>query len=388
MANQISRRISSKGSEHVIEVIWPRTELVELLGVTHPIIQAPMSGYVGPALVAAVCNAGALGSLGCGPLPTQAVRDQIEDIRRTTNQPFNLNFFAHTAPHIDAGTARRVGERLTVYYDELGLGAVPEAIDPLPRFDEERLRLILDLRPRVVSFHFGLPPREMLTRIKQVGCVVLSSATTVAEARALEAQGCDAIIAQGFEAGGHRGTFTSGGGAGLIGTMALVPQVVDAVRVPVIAAGGIADGRGIAAAFALGASGVQLGTAFLGCPEATVPDPYRQALHRAADEDTRLTRVFTGRPARALRNRLIDEMGDAETLEFPVQLSLMQALFKANSDASRAGFLPLWAGQAAPLIRDLPAARLIETFVAECRGRLPIISGSRSSEHRVRSALA
>ena len=174
-----------------------------------------------------------------------------------------------------------------------------------------------------------------------------------------------------FEAGGHRGTFTEGDGAGLIGTMALVPQVVDAVSVPVIAAGGIADGRGIAAAFALGASGVQMGTAFLGCPEAAVPEVHRSALHGAADEDTRLTRVFTGRPARALRNRLIDEMGDAEALEFPAQASLTRPLYQANSDAARLAFLPLWAGQAAPLIRDLPAATLIDTLVAECRPRLP-----------------
>jgi nitronate monooxygenase len=380
MENPITTMLP-KYSKHVVEAKWPSRELLELLGVTHPIIQAPMSGYVGPALVAAVSNAGALGSLGCGPLPPQAVRDQIEEIRRTSNRPFNLNFFVHTAPRIDARVAGRVRERLAVYYDELGVGAVPEPLDPLPRFDEERLQLILDLRPRVVSFHFGLPPSEMLTRIKHAGCVVLSSATTVAEAKALEAQGADAIIAQGFEAGGHRGTFTSGGGAGLIGTMALVPQVVDAVRVPVIAAGGIADGSGIAAAFALGAAGVQIGTAFLGCPEATVSGHYREALHRAADEDTRLTRVFTGRPARALRNRLIDEMGDAETLEFPVQLSLMQGLFRANGEASRVGFPPLWAGQAVPLTRDLPAARLIEAFVAESWDRLRLISGSQSAEH-------
>jgi nitronate monooxygenase len=382
MTNEI-RRISSGHGGDVSKVTWPRTELLELLGVTHPIIQAPMSGYVGPALVAAVSNAGALGSLGCGALPTQVVRDQIEEIRRTTNRPFNLNFFAHTAPRIDANAASRVRERLAVYYEELGLGTVPEAIDPLPSFDEQRLQLILEARPPVVSFHFGLPPPEMLRRIKQVGCVVLSSATTVGEARALEAQGADAIIAQGFEAGGHRGTFTPGDGAGLIGTMALVPQVVDAVGVPVIAAGGIADGRGIAAAFALGANGVQIGTAFLGCPEAAVSNPYREALHRAEDEDTRLTRVFTGRLARALRNRLIDEMGDAETLEFPAQLSLIQLLVKANGGASRSDFLPLWAGQAVPLIRDLPAARLIETFIADSWDLLPRIGEGRNAKHRL-----
>ena len=231
--------------------------------------------------------------------------------------------------------------------------------------------MALELRPRVTSFHFGLPATDALKRLKEAGITLLSSATTVAEARRLETEGADAIVAQGSEAGGHRGTFTEGSGAWLIGTMALVPQIVDAVRVPVIAAGGIADGRGIAAAFALGASGVQIGTAFLGCPEATVPPIHREALHRAADEDTRLTRVFTGRPARALRNRLIDEMGEAEALDFPAQASVTRALLQATSEAARAAFLPMWAGQAAPLVRDLPAAQLIERLIAESRSRLP-----------------
>jgi nitronate monooxygenase len=351
--------------------MWPRTDLIELLGITHPIIQAPMSGFSGPALVAAVSNAGALGSLPCAALPVQTARDQAEELRRASNRPFNLNFFVHPVPSIDAQAADRVRARLASYYDEFSLGSVPEPSDPLPRFDEERLRKVLDLKPPVVSFHFGLPPADTMKRIKQTGAVVLSSATSVAEARALVAEGADAIIAQGFEAGGHRGTFTQGDGAGLIGTMALVPQVVDAVGVPVIAAGGIADGRGIAAAFALGASGVQIGTAFLGCPEATVPQIHRDALHGAADEDTRLTRVFTGRPARALRNRLIDEMADAEALEFPAQARLTRALLQANSDAARRAFMPLWAGQAASLIRDQPAATFIDTLVTETRRRLP-----------------
>src|SRR5215470_3958894 len=313
--------------------MWPRTDLLELLDITHPIIPAPMSGFSSPALVAAVSNAGALGSLGCATLATQAARDQVEEIRRASNRPFNLNFFVHPAPRIDAHVAHRVRARLSTYYDEFGAGSVPEPSVPFPHFDHERLQLVLDLRPRVVSFHFGLPPADALKRIKQTGAVVLSSATTVAEARKLEAEGVDGVIAQGLEAGGHRGTFTEGDGAGLIGTMALVPQVVDAVRVPVIAAGGIADGRGIAAAFALGASGVQIGTAFLGCLEAVVPDLHRQALHDAADEDTRLTRAYTGRPARALRNRLIDEMNENETLQFPAQASLTLPLFKLDSDA-------------------------------------------------------
>jgi nitronate monooxygenase len=354
--------------------MWPRTDLLNLLGITHPIIQAPMSGFSSPALVATVSNAGALGSLGCATLSVQTIRDQVDEIRRATNHPFNLNFFVHPSPSIDAQIAGRMRERLAAYYEEVGLGTVPEPQDLFPRFDEERVRLLLELRPRVVSFHFGLPASELLERVKHSGAIILSSATTVAEARTLESAGVDVIIAQGFEAGGHRGTFTQGDGAGLIGTMALVPQVVDAVRVPVIAAGGIADGRGIAAAFALGASGVQLGTAFLGCPEAVVPVIHREALHRAADEDTRLTRVFTGRPARALRNRLIDEMENFETLEFPAQASLLLPLWQANSDAARTAFLPLWAGQAAPLVRDVPAARLIDTLVAEAKGRLEPVS--------------
>jgi nitronate monooxygenase len=350
------------------EKIWPRTDLLDLLGITYPIIQAPMSGFGGPALVAAVSNAGALGSLGCGATPNQAARNQIKEIRLATNRPFNLNFFAHSAPRIDADVTRRMRDRLSAYYDELNLGTVPEPSDSLPIFDEERLQLVLELRPPVVSFHFGLPPADKLKRVKQTGAVVLSSATTVAEARKLEAEGADAIIAQGFEAGGHRGTFTAGDGAGLIGTMSLVPQVVDAVCIPVIAAGGIADGRGMAAAFALGASGVQIGTAFLGCPEATVADVHRDALHKAADEDTRLTRVFTGRPARVLRNRLTDELGDEEALEFPAQASLIRPLIQTNNGSA---FLPLWAGQGAPLIRDLPAAKLIDKLVVESGLRLP-----------------
>jgi nitronate monooxygenase len=282
-------------------------------------------------------------------LPTQVAGDQIEEIAGPPNPTIQSEFFAHTAPRIDANAASRYASALLSTMREFASSSGCCRGNRSATFlsTSNDFSWILESRPQVVSFHFGLPPPEVLRRIKQVGCVVLSSATTVGEARALEAQGADAIIAQGFEAGGHRGTFTSGDGAGLIGTMALVPQVVDAVGVPVIAAGGIADGRGIAAAFALGANGVQIGTAFLGWPEAAVSNPSREALHRAEDEDTRLTRVFTGRLARALRNRLIDEMGDAETLEFPVQLSLTQLLVKANGGASRADFLPLWAGQAA-----------------------------------------
>ena len=237
--------------------------------------------------------------------------------------------------------------RLSSYFDEFGLGPVPEPKEPFPPFEEEQLALVLELRPRVVSFHFGLPDASAVRRVKEAGCLIFSSATTVAEARWLEANGADAIIAQGFEAGGHRGSFSDSPGAGMVGTMALVPQIVDAVRLPVIAAGGIADGRGLAAAFALGASGAQLGTAFLGCPEATVSPLYRAQLRSAVDDGTELTRAFTGRPARALRNRFITEMADSEPLGFPLQASLVGPLWQLPNEEARAAFMPFWAGQAA-----------------------------------------
>jgi len=233
--------------------MWPRTDFLELLGITHPVIQAPMAGFAPPALAAAVCNAGGLGSIGCAGIPPATVRDQITALRQATNRPYNLNFFVHSHPRLDPEAAARMRTRLAPYFDEFGLGPVPEPTEPFPPFDEERLELVLELRPQVVSFHFGLPDATAVRRVKEAGCIILSSATTVAEARSLEANGADVIIAQGFDAGGHRGSFSGSPGAGLVGTMALVPQIVDAVRLPVIAAGGIADGRGLAAAFALGA---------------------------------------------------------------------------------------------------------------------------------------
>ena len=347
--------------------MWPRTDFLELLGLTHPIVQAPMSGLAPATLAAAVCNAGALGSIGCAVLSPAVAREQVATLRQVTNRPFNLNFFVHTHPRTDPQATARVRGRLASYFDEFGLGPVPEPKEPIPTFDEERLSLVLELRPRVVSFHFGLPEAPAMRQIKEAGCIVLSSATTVAEARSLEANGADAIIAQGLEAGGHRGSFSGSPGAGMVGTMALVPQIVDAVRVPVIAAGGIADGRGIAAAFALGASGAQIGTAFLGCPEATLSPLYRAQLQAATDDVTELTRAFTGRPARAIRNRFITEMADCESLEFPLQMSLISPLLQLSGDEARAEFMPVWAGQAAPLVRDLPAGRLVEALVAEAQ---------------------
>ncbi|MBV8506633.1 MAG: nitronate monooxygenase [Alphaproteobacteria bacterium] len=347
--------------------MWPRTDFVELLGITHPVIQAPMAGFASPALAAAVCNTGALGSIGCAGIPLATVREQITALRQATNRPYNLNFFVHSRPRLDPDGSARMRTTLASYFNEFGLGPVPEPKEPFPPFDEERLDLILELRPRVVSFHFGLPDATAVRRVKEAGCIILSSATTVAEARSLEANGADVIIAQGFEAGGHRGSFSGSPGAGNIGTMALVPQIADAVRLPVIAAGGIADGRGLAAAFALGASGVQLGTAFLGCPEATVSPLHRARLRSAADDGTELTRAFTGRPARALRNRYVTEMANSEPLEFPLQGSLVRPLWELPSEEARASFMPFWAGQGAPLIREIPASQLIDKLVVEAQ---------------------
>jgi nitronate monooxygenase len=347
--------------------MWPRTNFLELLGITHPVVQAPMSGFTPPALVTAVCNAGGLGSIGCVGQPPDLLREQVATVRQATNRPFNLNFFAHRTSQTSPEATVRVRTRLAAYFDEFGLGAVPEPTEPFSSFDTEQLDLVLELRPRVVSFHFGLPQSAVVQRLKEAGCIIFSSATTVAEARSIEANGADVVIAQGFDAGGHRGSFSDSAGAGMVGTMALVPQIVDAVHVPVIAAGGIADGRGIAAAFALGASGVQIGTAFLGCPETTISPLYRARLRAASDDATEVTRAFTGRPARALRNRFVTEMADTEPLDFPLQASLVGPLWRMSNEEARAAFMPVWAGQAAPLMRDLPAAQLIEALVAEAQ---------------------
>jgi nitronate monooxygenase len=347
--------------------MWPRTDFLELLGIAHPIVQAPMSGFTPPALVTAVCNAGGLGSIGCVAQPPDLLREQVATVRQATNRPFNMNFFAHKNPQSSSEAAARARARLLPYFDQLELGPVPEPTEPFASFNKEQLDLVLELRPRVVSFHFGLPEDSAMQRLKEAGCIVLSSATTVAEARTLEANGADVVIAQGYDAGGHRGMFSGVPGAGMVGTMALVPQIVDAVRVPVIACGGIVDGRGIAAAFALGASGVQMGTAFLACPEAPVSPLYRARLRAAADDATELTSAYTGRPARAMRNRFVTEMADAQPLDFPLQASLVGPLLRLTNESARADFAPVWAGQAAPLIRELPAAQLVEELVAEAQ---------------------
>jgi len=351
--------------------MWPSTPLTERLGLKYPIVQAPMASISTAPLVTAVSRAGGLGSIGSAIMPPAEVKAQVEAVRAQTDRPFALNFFVHPPPRADEEVAEQMRRRLEPYRRELGAAELPPPSAP-PPFDAAMLELVLALRPEVVSFHFGLPAREMMTALRAVGVRILGSATTVAEARLLEAGGVDAVIAQGAEAGGHRGTFASAWADGQIGTMALVPQVADAVSVPVIAAGGIADGRGIAAALALGAAGVQIGTAFLGCPETQLDPMYRRVLFEPRAAQTRVTTVLSGRPARAILTRFIEEMEDREgrTPAFPLQRSLVAPLGKAGADHDTPEFLAMWAGQAAPLLRKLPAADLIATLVRETEAAL------------------
>jgi nitronate monooxygenase len=275
---------------------------------------------------------------------------------------------------VDEWALARARVRFGPLYEELGLGDPPEPFALPISFDEARLEALLEIRPAVASFHFGLPEEAAIKAVKDAGCRVVSSATTVAEAEDLVRRGADAVIAQGAEAGGHRGSFLVAGDDGPVGTLALVPQVVDAVDVPVIAAGGIGDGRGLAAALALGAAGAQIGTAFLACPEAAVHPLHREALRSARAEGATITRAFSGRPARALRNRAVDEAG-ADPLPFPAQLVLSGPLGAAAAERGSGEFLSMWAGQAAPLAREMPAAELVARLVGDARDVLADLSG-------------
>ncbi|MBL4691008.1 MAG: DUF561 domain-containing protein [Rhodospirillales bacterium] len=341
--------------------------MCELLGIHVPIIQAPMAGSTTPELASAVTNAGGLGSLGCAFFNGQQVADQCAAMRGSTNGAFNVNFFVHAEPVADQARGDAMRAALEPYYREMGLGDVPDAAPSTPSFDSDQLAAVLAASPPVVSFHFGMPAAAMVQAVKDMGAVILSSATTVHEAKQLEAAGADAVIAQGFEAGGHRGTFASSFEAGNVGTLALVPQVVDAVNVPVIASGGIADGRGIAAALALGAQGVQMGTAFLTCPQSAAHDVYRRALVAAGDDATRITSAFSGRPARGLDNRYIRDMAGREDMfpDFPINNTLTGPLRKASAEAGKEDFMSLWSGQAAALSKSLPAEELVATLMAE-----------------------
>lgn len=326
--------------------MWALTEL--------PIVQAPMAGSQGPKLCIAVCEAGGLGSIPCAMLTPDVLRGQIAEIRAATRAPFNVNFFAHTPPTPDPARENAWVERLGCYYAEFGLDPADAAKGPgRAPFDDAMCNVIEETRPPVVSFHFGLPDQNLLARVKATGAQVWSTATTVAEARWLSARGVDAIIAQGREAGGHRGMFLTDDIDAQPGLMALLPQVVDAVDVPVIAAGGIADGRGVAAALMLGASAAQVGTAYLLSPQASTSAVHRAALEAGRDDTTRLTNLFTGRPARGHLNRFLREQGpmNAAAPAFPLATGAITPLRAHAEKAGSGEFSPLWSGEAAPLAR-------------------------------------
>jgi nitronate monooxygenase len=349
--------------------MWPDRTLLDLIGIEHPIIQAPMAGATNPQIVAAVSNAGGLGSFGAAGTPAQKLRATVRAIRESTDRPFNVNLFSAHTENFDrnARPGPRFEKLLTAYHAEFGLGEVPA---PGPMFGpfSEQLSILVEEHVPVISFHFGADA-DAVQKAQAGGAKVLCSATTVDEARQLEQAGVDAIIAQGGEAGGHRGTFSIDYQRALIGTMALVPQVVDAVKVPVIAAGGIMDARGVVAGLALGASGVQLGTAFLGCPEMTVLDAWRTSLHQAAAEDTSVTRALSGRPARGIRNRYIEEVEalDEDPLPYPAQYSVSRVLRKSAADRNDSDFMAMWAGQGVALTRDLPAEEFMRELVYSAR---------------------
>ena len=358
---------------------WPDTELKDRLGIRYPIVQAPMAGSSTPSLAIAVSEAGGLGSLGLAMHTQEALRKDCTTVSEATAAPYNANFFVHYEPVDDPERANNTRSLLAPYYRELGLGEVPDVVTPAPSFNETHLQAVLDLRPPVVSFHFGLPGDDAFKAIKAAGLFTLSSATNVAEARELEARGIDAVIAQGFEAGGHRGTFSEPYERGHVGTLALVPQIVDAVSIPVIAAGGIGDGRGIAAALALGASAVQLGTAFLTCPESATHPIYRRALNEARDDQTRITHAFSGRPARGLENRYLREMTGHEGIypDFPILNTLTGPLRKASANQNNPDFMSLWSGQSAAMSRNLPASELIQLLVTETESVLERLAPAR-----------
>jgi nitronate monooxygenase len=345
-----------------------QTTLTRRFGLSHPIIQAPLAGGGDtPALVAAVGEAGALGFIGAAYLTPAQIAETARAVRERTDRPFGISLFAPPPAVVLPADPRPALERVAPYYGELGL---TPPLPPAPPADTfaDLLAAALQSGAAAFSFTFGILPPSAVAAIKARGMFLMGTATTVDEAVALERAGADAVVAQGSEAGGHRGTFTDDFQAGMVGIVALVPQMADAVRVPVIASGGIMDGRGIAAALALGAAAVQMGTAFLTCDEAGIPEAYKMAILGAHEDGTRLTRAFSGRPARGIVNRFMTEVdrdGDAAILPFPLQNSLTRPLRAAAAKQGRAEFLSLWAGQGVRLARRQPAAELIARLAKE-----------------------
>lgn len=347
--------------------MWPVTRLQALFGIEHPVVQAPMAGASTPAMAIAVANAGGLGSLGCAAMTGEQVRAAAAEVAAGTGGPVNFNFFVHEEPDLARHDHAAMRAALAPFYAEFGLGEPPAPKAGAPAFDDAMLEILLACKPKVASFHFGLPKPHAIAALKRAGVTLVGNATNVAEAKALEAGGMDAIVAQGVEAGGHRGAFIGAAHENDMGTMALVPLVVDAVSIPVIAAGGIFDGRGVAAALMLGAAGAQVGSVFLRAPESMISPLHKQALAETPDNSTKLTRLFSGRAARSIRNRLVRELADHENdaAPFPTQRTVIAPLSKAAADRGSADFMQLWSGQAGLRAEALPSAQIYKRICDE-----------------------
>ena len=341
------------------------TRVTKSLGIEHPIVQAPMAGGpTTPELVAAVSNAGGLGSLGAAYLPPGTLREQVRVMRSLTERPFGVNLFVPSPFEINPERIGYANKLLGLYRKELGI-ETPEKFSSFEENFEDQLAVVLEERVPVFSFTFGSLRPELVERLKENGAMVVGTATTVREGLALEETGVDMVVAQGSEAGGHRGTFLGDFKDALIGTMALVPQMVDALSVPVVASGGIMDGRGLAAALVLGAEAAQMGTAFLACEESGAHNEFKRAVLETAEDETAITRAFSGRAARGLKNRFLIEVGerDGELPPFPVQNTLTKDVRAAAQKQDRPEFMSLWAGQAARLARSSSAAELVKSVV-------------------------
>jgi len=352
--------------------MFPKTSLTELFGIRYPIIQAPMAGVgITADMVAGVSNAGGLGSFAAAMLPPEAIRQGIAEVRARTTMPFNVNMFVLERSKADAAEVRAALELLRPIREELDLppGEVPAQFCEDP---EAQFEAVLEARPAVASFTFGALKAEKIAALHSRGARVIGTATTVEEARAWKTAGADAICAQGSDAGSHRGTFLGDFEAAMVGTMSLVPQIVDAVRLPVIAAGGIMDGRGIAASLMLGAAGVQMGTAFLTCADSGVMEEYKKLLRQARENQTRVSRIYTGKPARGLVNEFMRRLAprEREISPYPIQNALTMPIRAASKKAGRTDFMSLWAGQGAGMSRGLPAAELVATLVRETEAAL------------------
>ncbi|KIU43116.1 MULTISPECIES: nitronate monooxygenase family protein [Bradyrhizobium] len=358
--------------------MWPDRRLIDRFKTEFPIVLAPMAGVMDAELVIAVAQGGGLGSLPCAMLSAEKAREQVNIIRQRVSAPVNLNFFCHKAVDADPAREARWRQRLAPYFREHGLDpdAAINAANRAP-FDAAFCAVVEELKPEVVSFHFGLPEPKLLQRVKGAGAIVMSSATTVKEAIWLEENGADVVIAQGADAGGHRAMFLTENISEQPGTFSLLPQVVDAVKVPVVAAGGIADGRGIAAAFALGASAVQIGSAYLRCPESKVTPQGRVALAQASDESTVITNVMTGRPARGVANRVMREVGpiSPDAPAFPHAATALGPLKAAAEKQGKVDFTNLWAGQAVRMGKEMPAAELTRALAGAALARMGQLAG-------------